>query len=122
MGDRRRLLALSAAAGDIGFTLFWKIMDVRSKSGEPAFGLLHVPMQLRALFGLSGPAFTTAFPWIVPPKFGLSLTWTSLGFSGAFWAPLRERYVPYLWLLAILTLVPTLLYYGTGDYQISCRS
>jgi hypothetical protein len=106
---------------DIGFTLFWKIMDVRSKSGEPAFGLLHVPMQLRALFGLSGPAFTTAFPWIVPPKFGLSLTWTSLGFSGAFWAPLRERYVPYLWLLAILTLVPTLLYYGTGDYQFGAR-
>lgn len=106
---------------DVGFTLFWKIMDARSKTGEPAFGLAHVPVQLGTLFGSTGPALTSAFPWIVPPKFGMSVAWTSLGFVGALWAPLRERFVPYLWLMAAAALVPTLLYYGTGDYQFGAR-
>jgi hypothetical protein len=106
---------------DIGFTLFWKIMDDRSRTGEPAFGLLHVPEQLHALFGSGGPSFATTFPWIVPPQFGMSLSWTSLGFVAAFWAPLRERFVPYLWFLVLTTLVPTLLYYGTGDFQFGAR-
>lgn len=103
---------------DIGFTYFYRIMDVEHPHTDYPFSPANLEMQLRAFF-LGPPPFTNRFPWVAPGLFGTSIQWVSpalvLALGARSWASLP------LWFLAAAAGLPLFFYYGAGDVQFGMR-
>lgn len=84
------------------------------------FGLVHLPMNLELLL-LHLPTSIPQFPWIKPDGHGLSILLTSPGLLLAVRAPFRRTEARLLALGFVLTLLPSLLFYGGGWKQYGYR-
>ena len=105
---------------DIGFSLWYRVMDPRAQSGRPPFGLDNLAMQVNAFF-LHGPLLTSDFPYVRAEKFGLSLAWTSPALVLSIFARSPKVDVLIFWALAIATAAPAFLYYDLGGVQLGMR-
>jgi hypothetical protein len=105
---------------DVGFTKFYRVMDVGRTDPSPPFALKNVPMQLQFYFARP-PDVIARPPYLVAGTFGTALTFTSPALAIALLAPLRERAVQLLWLATALCALPALLYYSTGMVQLGVR-
>jgi hypothetical protein len=104
---------------DPAFSLFYRIMDTRHLAAPDAFSLDNVPMQTRAFF-LSPPILIPAPPWIVPPYFGFSISFTSAPFLYALFAGASIDALA-LWLAALATALPAFAYFDIGGAQYGMR-
>lgn len=84
------------------------------------FSIAQVPRNLDYLLTHT-PSFSTTYPFLKPDGFGMSLLITSPGLFFAIRADWRSRPVVLLGLATLLTLVPSLLYYGGGWVQFGFR-
>ncbi len=105
---------------DVGFTKFYRIMDVGRTDPSPPFALKNLAMQLHFYFA-QAPNVIAQPPYLIAGTFGTALTYTSPALIIALLAPLRERAVQLLWLATLLCAVPALLYYSTGMVQLGVR-
>ena len=122
-------LARWGTIADIGYTSWYHQDSAGAPSGSP-FRLQYLPYQLWSFF-VQVPDFTVTFPWIRPSYSGVALTWTSPALVFAVWAKpfdglrtgsLRARaFVLAMWSAAILTAVPSLVYYVNGYAQYGMR-
>ena len=105
---------------DVGFTKFYRTMDIGKDDPAPPFALKNLAMQLH--FYLAEPAHVIAAPpYLIAGQFGTALTITSPALAIALLAPIRERAVQLLWLATALCAIPALLYYSTGMVQLGAR-
>ncbi len=105
---------------DVGFTKFYRIMDVGRTDPSPPFALKNIGMQLQ-FYLVQPPHVLARPPFLIAGLFGTALTYTSPALAIALLAPLRERAVQLLWLATLLCAVPALLYYSTGMVQLGAR-
>jgi hypothetical protein len=105
---------------DVGFTKFYRIMDVGKEDPTPPFALKNLAMQLR-FYAVEPPRVISTPPYLLAGKFGTALTYTSPALLIALFAPIRERPVQLLWFAAGCCAVPALLYYSTGALQLGAR-
>jgi hypothetical protein len=105
---------------DVGFTKFYRIMDVGKNDPAPPFALKNLAMQLRFYF-TQPPQVVHAPPYLIAGEFGTALTFTSPALALALLAPVREREVQLLWLATACCAIPALLYYSTGMVQLGVR-
>ena len=104
---------------DPAFSLFYRIMDPRYLAAPDAFSLANVPMQARAFF-LSPPILIATPPWIVPPYFGFSISFTSAPFLYALFAGASVEALGF-WLMALATALPGFAYFDVGGAQYGMR-
>ena len=105
---------------DVGFTKFYRTMDMGKDDPAPPFALKNLVMQLH--FYLAEPPHVIAAPpYLIAGHFGTALTITSPALAIALLAPIRERAVQLLWLATALCAIPALLYYSTGMVQLGAR-
>jgi hypothetical protein len=103
---------------DMGFTIFYRIMDItQPRTGVP-FSLANIPRQFQAFFW-SDPPFAGRFPWLKFGDFGTSLAWTSPALVLAAGAR-TARSVP-LWVLLAVSAAPAFLYFEPGGLQFGMR-
>jgi len=93
---------------------------LEAQRAKGLFSLAHVGMNIDYLF-LKLPTFTTAFPFIKPDWFGMSVFFTSPGLLLAVRADWRQRTSWALLAATGLVLIPSLLYYGGGWLQFGYR-
>jgi hypothetical protein len=105
---------------DVGFTKFYRVMDIGRTDPAPPFALKNLSMQLQFYF-LQPPRVIAQPPYLIAGYFGTALTYTSPALAIALLAPLRERAVQLLWLATALCAIPALLYYSTGMVQLGVR-
>jgi hypothetical protein len=105
---------------DVGFTKFYRIMDVGKNDPAPPFALKNLGMQLQFYF-LQQPLRIDRPPYLIAGQFGTALTYMSPALLIALLAPIRERAVQLLWLATALCAIPALLYYSTGMVQLGAR-
>jgi hypothetical protein len=105
---------------DVGFTKFYRIMDVGRFDPAPPFTLKNVAMQLRFYF-TQPPQVVPVPPYLIAGQFGTALTFTSPALALALLAPVRERAVQLLWFATACCALPALLYYSTGMVQLGAR-
>jgi hypothetical protein len=105
--------------GDPGFSIWYHVMDDRSRSGAPMFSVQNLSMQI-ATFVTSNPSLSNVYPFIVIGDHGFSLLWTSLPFLYAVAAPLTA-WSALLWIATFATAIPAFTYYDTGQYQFGMR-
>ena len=103
---------------DIGYTVWYHEDQVGQPTGSP-FRLQYLPFNLYSFFMLA-PQYQTAFPWIQPTGFGVSLTLTSPAFALALGAR-RSQETLLLAAATILVALPSLLYYVNGFEQFGMR-
>ena len=105
---------------DAGHTIFFHQDDSAGSLFGSPFGLENIPYQLYSFFVLP-PRFFNFSPWFYPLRFGTALTWTSPALIYALWA--REPYISVraMWIAAILSAAPSLLYYVNGYAQFGMR-
>ncbi|HET7677520.1 MAG TPA: hypothetical protein VFK38_06675 [Candidatus Limnocylindrales bacterium] len=134
---RRAALCLAAFTPAVIFTLAYNALRFGSPF-ESGYALATLPpwlAELRAM-GLFSPVhlprnleYLLWHPpeWIGPPNFfkpdglGLSLFLTSPALLVALKARWRDRFVAGVGVTAVLVLLPSLLYYGGGFYQLGFR-
>ena len=104
---------------DIGYANWYHQDSAGAPSGSP-FRLQYLPYQLWSFF-VQLPDFTTTFPWIRPSYSGVALTWTSPALIFALWARRPRAFVLAMWSAAILTALPSLVYYVNGYAQYGMR-
>jgi hypothetical protein len=104
---------------DIGYTTWYHQDQVGMPAGSP-FRWTYLPYQLWSFFAQL-PTQLPAFPWLRPEYSGVALTWTSPALVLAFFARTPVRWVIALWVAAMLTAVPNLLYYVNGFAQFGMR-
>jgi len=105
---------------DVGYTIWYHVMDPRSNRHDPTMSLGHLAMQLQ-LFFTTPPSLLGEFPWVAPREFGTSLTFLCPGLFVAFAAPWTRLEARWLWLLSAVVLVPSFLYYDIGGMQLGVR-
>lgn len=105
---------------DIGFTLFYRVMDVGRTDPAPPFALKNLAMQLHFYF-VEPPHVIARPPFLIAGTFGTALTYTSPPLVLALLAPLREPAVRWLWLATACCAIPAMLYYSTGMVQLGAR-
>jgi hypothetical protein len=105
---------------DVGFTKFYRIMDVGKNDPAPPFALKNLDMQLH-FYLVEPPRVITTPPFLIAGQFGTALTYTSPALLIAFLAPIRERAVQLLWFATVCCAIPALLYYSTGMVQLGAR-
>jgi hypothetical protein len=103
---------------DRGYALFHGVVDPDREQPQ-TFSLAYVPMQLQQLFAMP-PRVIGRAPWIVPNLFGLSFEWTSAPFIYAVFAGTGFRSFV-LWAATVVTAIPALLYYDSGQMQYGVR-
>jgi hypothetical protein len=103
---------------DIGFTRFYRIMDVANPRADYPFAFANADIQIRAFF-LRPPPFIGHFPWVAPDQFGTSIEWVSPALLLALMA--RSKAAIPLWLMAGMAAVPVFTYAGAGDVQFGMR-
>ena len=105
---------------DVGFTKFYRIMDIGKDDPAPPFALKNLAMQLH-FYVLEPPRVIATPPYVIAGQFGTALTFTSPALLIAFLAPIRERAVQLLWFATACCAIPALLYYSTGMVQLGAR-
>jgi hypothetical protein len=105
---------------DVGFTKFYRIMDIGKHDPAPPFALKNLAMQLQ-FYLVEPPRVIATPPYLIAGKFGTALTYTSPALLIAFLAPIRERAVQLLWFATACCAIPALLYYSTGMVQLGAR-
>jgi hypothetical protein len=103
-----------------GYALASLLPSLERQRQQGLFGLVHLPMNLELLL-LHRPLPIPEFPWIKPDGFGLSILLTSPGLLLALRAPFRRTDARLLALGFVLTLLPSLFYYGGGWKQYGYR-
>ena len=105
---------------DVGFTKFYRIMDIGKDDPAPPFALKNLGMQLH-FYLVEPPRAIATPPYLIAGTFGTALTYTSPALLIAFLAPIRERSVQLLWFATACCAIPALLYYSTGMVQLGAR-
>ena len=93
------------------------LIDLREKG---LFSIAHLGMNIDYLF-LHLPTRINDFPFFKPDGYGMSILLTSPGLLLAFRAPWRDRRAQLLGAAFVLTLLPSLFYYGGGWLQYGYR-
>jgi hypothetical protein len=101
---------------DISGHLHYIQDSYRTQVPPGMFAFSHVPFNLYSWF-LLGPQFQTTFPYIHLSPLGNSLPLTSPAFVTAF-ASRRERW---LWIGAVLIILPATFHYANGFTQFGMR-
>ena len=104
---------------DIGYTTWYHQDQAGMPTGSP-FRLVYLPYQLWSFF-VQLPTRIAEYPWLRPEYSGVALTWTSPALVLAFLARGPARWVIALWVAALLTAIPNLLYYVNGFAQFGMR-
>jgi hypothetical protein len=104
---------------DIGYTTWYHQDQVGMPFGSP-FRLIYLPYQVWSFF-IQAPTRVATFPWLRPEYSGVALTWTSPALILAFLARTPVRWVIALWVAALLTALPSFLYYVNGFAQFGMR-
>lgn len=104
---------------DIGYTAWYHQDSAGLPTGSP-FRLQYFGYELWSMFA-QVPAFIGQFPYIVPSVSGVALTWTSPAVVFALFARSPRAEVIAMWIAAILTAVPNLVYYVNGFAQYGMR-
>jgi hypothetical protein len=104
---------------DVGYTTWYHQDQAGMPSGSP-FRLTYFPYELWSFF-VQTPTRLETFPWLRPEFSGIALTWTSPALVLAFLARTPVRWVVALWIAALLTAIPNLLYYVNGYAQFGMR-
>jgi hypothetical protein len=104
---------------DIGYTAWFHQDAAGSPSGSP-FGLRYLPYELEAFF-TALPQIAPAFPYVIAPITGLALEVTSPALLLALFARGERRLLLAMWSAAILTAIPSFLYYVDGYAQFGMR-
>jgi hypothetical protein len=112
-------LARWGTAADIGYTAWYHQDQAGMSTGSP-FRLMYLPYELWSFF-VQYPDFASAGPWIRPSYSGVALTWTSPALIYAFWARRPRNLVIAFWAAAILTAIPSFVYYVNGFAQYGMR-
>ena len=82
------------------------------------FSVVHLPLNLYYLL-VAPPLAAGPFPWVQPSPWGMGLVFVSPWVVAALWA--RGRDAGILGVGLVLTLLPSLLYYGVGWIQFGYR-
>ncbi len=105
---------------DIGYVAWYHQDQIGEATGSP-FRLAYFTYELEAFFG-SIPAFVNHYPWFQPRVDAVALEVTSPALVLAFFARGGKRgFVPAMWVAAVLTAVPSFLYYANGGAQFGMR-
>ncbi|MBV9333508.1 MAG: hypothetical protein JO146_05840 [Candidatus Eremiobacteraeota bacterium] len=104
---------------DIGYTTWYHQDQVGMPTGSP-FRFSYLPYELWSFF-VQMPTALSGYPWLRPEFSGVALTWTSPALVLAFFARKPPVWVAALWIAALLTAVPNLLYYVNGFAQFGMR-
>jgi hypothetical protein len=104
---------------DPAFSMFYRIMDADYRGRPAVFSISYVPAQLQTYF-LTPPRLLARPPFVVPWYYGLGLPFTSLPFAYAVFAGIGLDAIV-LWSATLVTALPSLAYYGTGDGQYGVR-
>ena len=104
---------------DVGYTTWYHQDQAGMPTGSP-FRLAYLPYQLWSFF-VQLPTQLPAFPWLRPEFSGVALTWTSPALVLAFFARAPVRWAIPLWVAALLTAIPNVLYYVNGFAQFGMR-
>jgi hypothetical protein len=104
---------------DVGYTTWYHQDQAGMPTGSP-FRLAYLPYQLWSFF-VQMPTQLPAFPWLQPGLSGVALTWTSPALVLAFFARAPVRWAIALWIAALLTAIPNVLYYVNGFAQFGMR-
>lgn len=112
-------LARWGTVADIGYTTWYHQDQAGMPTGSP-FRLRYLPYQLWSFFA-QRPDFASTFPWIRPSYSGVALTWTSPALIYALWARKPRGLVAAFWAAAILTAIPSFVYYVNGFAQYGMR-
>lgn len=104
---------------DIGYTIWYHRDAAGMPTGSP-FKLDYLQFELWSFF-VQLPATIPTFPWLRPDFSGIALTWSSPALVLAFFARSPVRWVVALWVAALLTAIPNLLYYVNGYAQFGMR-
>ncbi|HEY9180768.1 MAG TPA: hypothetical protein VIO32_08605 [Candidatus Baltobacteraceae bacterium] len=112
-------LARWGTVTDIGYTQWYHQDQAGMPVGSP-FRLMYLPYEFWSFF-VQYPAFAGTWPWIRPSFSGVALTWTSPALVYAFWARKPLRLVAALWAAALLTAIPSFVYYVNGFAQYGMR-
>jgi hypothetical protein len=104
---------------DIGYTTWYHQDQVGMPTGSP-FRFSYLSYQLWSFF-VQTPTALPAYPWLRPELSGVALAWTSPALVLAFFARKPAAWVVALWIAAILTAVPNVLYYVNGFAQFGMR-
>ena len=112
-------LARWGTVADIGYTTWYHQDQAGMPTGSP-FRLRYLPYQLWSFF-VQRPDFAGTFPWIRPSYSGVALTWTSPALIYALWGKKPRGLVASFWAAAILTAIPSFVYYVNGFAQYGMR-
>ena len=104
---------------DIGYTAWYHQDSAGSPIGSP-FQLSNLRMQLHSFF-VAPPQFFVVWPYVVPSRYALALTWTSPALILALFAWRPFHLVLALWAATLLTAAPNFLYYVNGFVQFGMR-
>jgi len=105
---------------DIGYIEWYHQDEIGQATGSP-FRLEYLTYELSAFFA-AFPAFVNHYPWFQPRVDAVALEVTSPALVLAFFARGGERgFVPAMWVAAVLTAVPSFLYYANGGAQFGMR-
>jgi hypothetical protein len=104
---------------DIGYSSWYNQDSAGAPTGSP-FQLRYFPHQLWSFFW-QGPAFTPAWPFVIPGYSGLALTWCSPALVIALFARRPRALVIGLWLATLLVAGPSFIYYVNGYAQFGMR-
>ncbi len=104
---------------DIGYTVWYHQDQVGDPTGPP-FKLKYLPFNVYSFLFLP-PEWLAQFPFLKPTSFGVALTFTSPALFMAMLASWRSAETKIWWAAAILTAIPSLLYYVNGFEQFGMR-
>ena len=102
-----------------GYAVWYRIMDPRYHNNPSMLSIANLAPQLN-LYLQRQPQFVPRAPWIVPPRFGFGIVYSSLPFLYAVVARLN-RDTALLWLVTVATAIPALFYYDSGGVQYGVR-
>jgi hypothetical protein len=105
---------------DSGHTIFFhQDQNVGAAVGSP-FDVVNLPYELWSFF-VQPPQFVPGPPYAIPLQVGVALTWTSPALALAFFVRRPLPLVIALWCAAVLTAIPSFLYYVNGSIQFGMR-
>jgi hypothetical protein len=105
---------------DSGHTIFFhQDVNVGSAVGSP-FALINLPYELWSFF-VQGLEFSGDAPYLVPPRTGVALTWTSPALLLTCFARRPLPLVVSSWAATLLAAIPSLVYYANGTEQFGMR-
>jgi hypothetical protein len=104
---------------DIGYSAWYHQDQAGMPYGSP-FQLRYLGYQLWSFFAQM-PDRVAQYPYLVPSFSGVALTWTSPALILAFLARSPLKWAIALWIAAVLTAGPNVLYYVNGFAQFGMR-